>query len=168
METDTGQRLRLADNGKRFLAYLIDILPITILVLGIYYFFLGFDETWNAYRSPERDLSARAQFLKERNWIRNFSLLIWIVYCIFMEASAKQATFGKHAMKIIVADAAGNQLSLEQSIKRNASKVLSYLVLLIGFLWILFDKNRQGWHDKIAQTYVLNRDETSSDAEQLI
>ncbi|HNR59128.1 MAG TPA: RDD family protein [Methanothrix sp.] len=27
---------------------------------------------------------------------------------------------------------------------------------LLGYIWVLFDKKRQGWHDKIAGTYVVN------------
>lgn len=32
---------------------------------------------------------------------------------------------------------------------------ISFSALCLGFLWILIDKNRQGWHDKIAGTYVV-------------
>jgi uncharacterized RDD family membrane protein YckC len=27
--------------------------------------------------------------------------------------------------------------------------------LPIGFIWAAFDPNKQGWHDKIASTYVI-------------
>ena len=33
--------------------------------------------------------------------------------------------------------------------------LISALVIYIGFLWILIDKDKQGWHDKIAGTYVV-------------
>ncbi len=33
--------------------------------------------------------------------------------------------------------------------------LISALVIYIGFLWILIDKDKQGWHDKIAATYVV-------------
>ena len=33
-------------------------------------------------------------------------------------------------------------------------KWISGLILLLGFLWILFDKDNQGWHDKLMSTYV--------------
>jgi len=32
---------------------------------------------------------------------------------------------------------------------------ISSLVIGLGFLWILIDENKQGWHDKIAGTYVV-------------
>lgn len=34
-------------------------------------------------------------------------------------------------------------------------KLISGLILSIGFLWILFDKDKQGWHDKLMSTYVV-------------
>jgi len=34
-------------------------------------------------------------------------------------------------------------------------KFISAAVLLIGYIWMLFDKNSQTWHDKIAGTYVV-------------
>ena len=33
-------------------------------------------------------------------------------------------------------------------------KWISGLILALGFLWILFDKDNQGWHDKLMSTYV--------------
>ena len=34
-------------------------------------------------------------------------------------------------------------------------KFISGLILSLGFLWILFDKENQGWHDKLMSTYVV-------------
>jgi len=34
-------------------------------------------------------------------------------------------------------------------------KWISALVFLAGFLWIILDKENQGWHDKLASTYVV-------------
>jgi uncharacterized RDD family membrane protein YckC len=33
--------------------------------------------------------------------------------------------------------------------------IISGLILDLGYLWILIDENKQGWHDKIADTYVV-------------
>ena len=35
-------------------------------------------------------------------------------------------------------------------------KLVSGIVILLGYVWILFDGKRQGWHDKIAGTVVVN------------
>ncbi len=146
----------LADRGKRFVAYLIDILPITLIVFGVFYFFMGFDETLRNYFDRGDSVEPRIKYLNQRRWIRDLSFLIWIIYCIFMESSERQGTFGKSIMGIKVVDENGDRLSIGKSIGRNTTKGLSYVVILLGFIWILFDKKRQGWHDKLNKTFVVN------------
>jgi uncharacterized RDD family membrane protein YckC len=34
-------------------------------------------------------------------------------------------------------------------------KWISGLIFGLGYLWILIDKDRQGWHDKLVSTYVV-------------
>ena len=34
-------------------------------------------------------------------------------------------------------------------------KFISGLVLNLGYLWVIWDGQKQGWHDKIADTYVV-------------
>lgn len=43
------------------------------------------------------------------------------------------------------------RMALRQIIGQWVSAIICYL----GFLWILFDRNKQGWHDKIAKTLVI-------------
>lgn len=146
----------LADRSNRFIAYLIDIIPIMLITFGIFYFFFGFDETLALYNSKVQNSESRIIFIRQRNWIRDISFIIWVVYCILMEASDRQGTLGKSAMGIKVVDENGERLSLNKSISRNITKILSYFVISLGFIWILFDKKKQGWHDKINKTFVVN------------
>ena len=37
-------------------------------------------------------------------------------------------------------------------------KFVSYISFGVGILWIILDKENQGWHDKIAGTYVVRCD----------
>lgn len=143
------------------MAYLIDVLPITLLVFGVFYLFLGFDETLDKYLNRGTEIEPRIKFMEQRNWIRDISLLIWIIYCIIFEASPKQGTIGKSLMEIKVVDNSGNRLTLYKSLARNLSKILSYSIIALGFIWILFDKKRQGWHDKLNNTYVVSNDYTN-------
>jgi len=41
-------------------------------------------------------------------------------------------------------------------------KLLSTFGFLIGFFWIASDRQKQGWHDKIARTYVIKVMKTTS------
>ena len=76
-----------------------------------------------------------------------------------MEVSSFQGTFGKRMVGIKVTDENGNRLTLGQSITRNLTKIISYLAIALGFIWVLFDKKRRGWHDMIAKTFVVIRNE---------
>lgn len=146
-----------SSRNNRFLAFLIDIIPLTALVFIFFYFFLGFDETIGNYLNRGDSIESRKAFLSDRNLIRDISFLVWMFYCVIMEPSPWQGTFGKHIMKVKVVDENGNRLSPMLSLRRNTMKILSFLVLSAGFIWILFDRKRQGWHDKIAKTYVVNK-----------
>ncbi len=146
----------LANNGPRFLAYMIDIVPIIFLVTWVFYMFFGFDVVFEEYLNRAEETQPRADFLKQRNFISEISFGLWLMYCIVMEASEKQGTFGKQLMKIKVVDEEGYRMSFNQSVGRNACKVFSHMALSIGFFWILFDKKKQGWHDKLTHTFVVS------------
>jgi uncharacterized RDD family membrane protein YckC len=40
-------------------------------------------------------------------------------------------------------------------IREMVGKAISGMILSLGFLWILFDRDKQGWHDKLVSTYVV-------------
>lgn len=148
----------LAARYKRLLAYLIDILLIVIIIFFLCYNFFGLDEVWNNYLHNRGDLLSRIEFLRYRNRIRDFSFLVWVIYAFILEASAQQGTLGKRIMHIKVINASGDRMSFKQSAIRNFCKILSYIPLSLGFLWLIFDRNRQGWHDKIGGTFVVDAD----------
>ena len=65
-------------------------------------------------------------------------------------------TPGKMVVGIKVVGAQGNGLGLGVAALREiAGKLISTIALCVGFLWIAFDDDRQGWHDKIASTHVV-------------
>lgn len=66
-------------------------------------------------------------------------------------------TLGKRAFRIRVISTLGDKLTLKQSFTRYFSKTLSKAFLSIGYLWMLFNDDRQTWHDKLASTIVILR-----------
>lgn len=71
---------------------------------------------------------------------------------------AKQATPGKLAVGARIVDArTGGRPSAGQFGLRYVGYFLSALPLFLGFLWVAFDRRKQGWHDKIAGTVVVRR-----------
>ncbi|HWL91118.1 MAG TPA: RDD family protein [Actinomycetota bacterium] len=78
----------------------------------------------------------------------------WLYYAL-MESSAKQATVGKMALGIIVTDIEGRRIGFGKATGRHFAKILSALILGIGFLMVAFTQRKQGLHDILAGTLVV-------------
>ena len=83
------------------------------------------------------------------------TVITWL-YFAFCESSAWQATPGKLALGIRVTDMQGARISLPRALGRYPAKYLSAIVLGIGFLMVGWTRRKQGLHDMIAGTLVLN------------
>jgi uncharacterized RDD family membrane protein YckC len=46
---------------------------------------------------------------------------------------------------------------LTMLIRETIGKAISGLILSLGYLWILLDNNKQGWHDKLVDTVVIKQ-----------
>jgi uncharacterized RDD family membrane protein YckC len=67
------------------------------------------------------------------------------------------ATPGKMLLRMKVVDATTEApINDAQIVLRLFGYIVSTLGLCVGFFWISFDKRRQGWHDKIADTVVIS------------
>ncbi len=49
----------------------------------------------------------------------------------------------------------GSALTMTQAAIRWVGVLVSVLAIFIGLIWVAFDPQKQGWHDKIADTYVI-------------
>jgi len=68
----------------------------------------------------------------------------------------KQATPGKMAIHAVIIDAkTGQKPTTKQFVIRYLGYILATLPLLLGLLWVAWDKRKQGWHDKLAGTLVV-------------
>jgi uncharacterized RDD family membrane protein YckC len=88
------------------------------------------------------------------------SLVVNWLYFAGFQSSEWQATPGKRLLGLVVTDLAGNQLSFSQASIRFFSKILSALILLIGFIMVGFTECKQGLHDLIARTLVIRHQHT--------
>lgn len=79
-----------------------------------------------------------------------FSLVYYVGYW-----STSGQTLGKSMLGLKVVDRTGSPVSTGKAILRYVGYLISAAVFSLGFVWIAFDQKRQGWHDKIAGTYVV-------------
>jgi uncharacterized RDD family membrane protein YckC len=68
----------------------------------------------------------------------------------------KGQTVGKMAVGIKVVNRQGNMPGLGRAALREVvGKTISTVIIGVGFLWITWDSQKQGLHDKIADTFVV-------------
>ena len=127
----------------RLAAFLIDWLvvfvvygPLVIMAFGSEYFSLEVPRYWDAATGLA---------------IAVATLLFW---------RYQGATPGKIAIAARIVDAqTGGSPRTARLVVRFFAYIVSALPLCLGFLWIAFDRRKQGWHDKIAGTVVIPDDE---------
>lgn len=67
-------------------------------------------------------------------------------------------TVGKLLFGLRVVNIEGQKISFGAAALREiVGKFISMMVILIGFIWVAFDGKKQGWHDKLAKTYVVRK-----------
>ncbi len=129
--------MNYAGGGVRFVAALIDN-----IVLLVPYFITG-----AIFSGGDGNNQSPFLFL--------INLAISIGYWVFYQASAGQ-TLGKKVMGIKVVDLSGNKpTAMTFFLREIIGKMVSAIILFIGYLMILWDAKKQGLHDKIAGTIVV-------------
>ena len=125
----------------RFVAYLIDAILLSIVfgVVGSAFGINVFDPDWERY-DPTANL---------------ISLVIGWLYFALLESSERGATVGKMAMGLRVVTSDGQRLSFMNATGRYFAKILSAIILCIGFIMIGFTDKKRGLHDMIAGTLVI-------------
>jgi uncharacterized RDD family membrane protein YckC len=64
-------------------------------------------------------------------------------------------TLGMRVLNLRVVGADGAPISLPRAALRWVGIVISAAAVLLGLLWVAVDSRKQGWHDKIAGTFVV-------------
>jgi len=79
----------------------------------------------------------------------------FFIYMILLEGSVLQASLGKKILKLKVVSEAGEKIAYSQAIARNLLKILSGIILFIGFMMVGWTIKKQALHDKISKTLVI-------------
>jgi uncharacterized RDD family membrane protein YckC len=81
--------------------------------------------------------------------------LLSIVYETILISQWDGFTVGKKILGIKVVTTSGGKVDWVKAFIRSISKILSALPLGLGYFWMLWDDKSQTWHDKIADTFVV-------------
>jgi uncharacterized RDD family membrane protein YckC len=83
------------------------------------------------------------------------AVAIGIGYFVYFEGSTGQ-TLGKRALGIRVVDfGSGNSIGYGRAFIRYIGRIVSAIPIFLGFFWMLWDKEKQTWHDKFANSVVV-------------
>jgi uncharacterized RDD family membrane protein YckC len=86
-----------------------------------------------------------------------FCLVVQWLYFALQEAGIHQATFGKRLLGIRVTDTQGNRIRFGCATGRYFGKILSALILYIGFMMAGWTPRKQALHDMLADTLVVRK-----------
>ncbi len=129
---------KLASPGRRLGAYVIDsVLPLFLLIFGIAGIAIG----------------------KGASLYTTGAMILWIGYAVWsLVLFFKGTTPGKRLLHMYVIREDGKPAGFFVMLIREAiGKYLSGLVLSLGYFSIVWDKDNQGWHDKLLNTYVVRK-----------
>ncbi len=138
----------------RFLSFVVDSIWAMILIALIVGVGLSAPEIdLKEATDPDRAVGVLLQLLPR---LGLDLLLIGVAFVLFW--MFRSATPGKMLVSAVIVDAKTlGKPSTGQLIGRYLAYYVSTLPLCLGFLWVAFDKRKQGWHDKIAGTLVIKK-----------
>ena len=84
--------------------------------------------------------------------------VVWWLYYAFFESSKLQATPGKLALALQVTDLQGRRLGFGRATARFFGKIVSRVILDIGYMMAGWTVRKQALHDMMADTCVVRRD----------
>jgi len=84
------------------------------------------------------------------------AFLVWLAYFAGMW-TWKGTTVGGIVLGLKVVRMDGKPVTLAVGLVRALGGAFSIMVIFLGILWIAWDREKQGWHDKLAGTVVLKQ-----------
>jgi len=137
------EQLILSSKQKRFGAYMIDEIILSIIWLSV---------IWDSFTGLN---SIEDKLVLINAYILEFMALKVVYHTFFVLQYA--ASPGKIIMKIRILELTTiSNPSFLCSLNRAFVRVLSEMFFYIGFVWGLLDPVRQTWHDKTAKTVVVD------------
>lgn len=148
----------------RLVAYIIDSIIVTVLFF-ILVFILSMvgivDYSWiaefeaAAQADVEPDPAVFMAMMQAMGIIYLLGFLVAWLYEALLTGSAMQATPGKMVFGLRVTTVDGQQIGFGRATGRFFGKIVSGVILYVGFIMIAFTERKQGLHDMMASTVVV-------------
>jgi uncharacterized RDD family membrane protein YckC len=137
------ENLTLASTKKRAMAFFVDEMLLSFLLIFA---------LWDAFMSAG---STEEIIVLTNSFVLEYMMMKIIYQGFFVMQYG--ATLGKLLMKIKVIEIKTlDNPNVLVSLNRAIFRVISELVLYLGFLWGMLNPSRQAWHDSTAKTLVVD------------
>ena len=156
---------------RRFVGIIIDgfvlMIPMVVLMFtfGIPAFMTDFASSFSPetvesldQEEMEKMMNQFSAYVPSVILINLLNIIVPWLYYALMESSSLQATLGKLAMGSIVTDLDGDRVSFHRATGRYFGKIISYFILMIGFLMAAFTERKQALHDMMAGCLVIQKE----------
>jgi len=137
---------------RRVIAYFIDAIVLSI-VLGIVFGILGAIAGAALSGGNSDNAGGAIAGLGAVLYIL-LIVAVWLYFAL-MESGSKQATLGKMALSIKVTDLDGRRISFGRATGRFFGKIISGMILYIGYMMAGWTAKKQALHDMMAGTLVV-------------
>ena len=151
--------IKFAPHGGRLLAYIIDALIITVLLV-LLTIALGVVLATVAGTSGPSNSAAMAVSVVGTVLYVVAVLVVSLAYFPYFWAKNGQTPGMRPFHLYVVRDSDGGKISGAQAFVRLLGMWVSAAVVYLGFVWIFIDARRRGWHDLIAGTVVIEKADT--------
>lgn len=86
----------------------------------------------------------------------SFVFIPFVIYGVYKHLKCQ--TLGRRILGLTVVNQAGEEVSFWRgALRETIGKFVSAIFFFLGYIWVALDRDKQGWHDKIAGTYVIRR-----------
>lgn len=83
-------------------------------------------------------------------------IIVGVGYYTVLEGGPTGQTLGKKALGIrVISFESGGEIGYARAFVRYIGRIVSAVVIFIGYLWMLWDREKQCWHDKFAGDVVV-------------
>jgi uncharacterized RDD family membrane protein YckC len=83
------------------------------------------------------------------------AIVVSIGYWVYFWGTSG-STFGMRVLRLRVVDAnTGGPIGIPRALVRWLMTIVNSWACYIGWIWVAFDPRKQGWHDKVANSVVL-------------
>lgn len=153
----------------RFVAYIIDYVVIQILQSFLIIPFLGILGLGFLIPASEMDsfdfemmsdgdiMMMLGAFIGAVSTVILLAAILSILYFSIMESSKYQGTLGKMAIGLKVTDLEGNRVDFSKALIRQIGKIISGIILFIGYIMAGFTDKKQALHDIMANALVVKK-----------